>query len=211
MTIRKINSSGKSIYVLDFEASKLSEPSQEKLKLILAHQETASSSTPDVLIVDDKADVPDGMFAYQISDHTLEMVFDAEEHYRYLAEKDEHILVEFAIFAISRSMVIPSDTLLVPHHGLNQLCGDETHRSYTDDKKITLPPGTYLQRIVKCVCSYKAYQQVFEPIIADLQAEYFQALLNGAPEWQLKLIHIRYVIFFLQTCLGKCLDLVKWV
>jgi hypothetical protein len=44
---------------------------------------------------------------------------------------------------------------------------------------IVNPPGSLMQFVAEFFCSRKSYEQVAKPIIADMQHEYFEALVHG--------------------------------
>jgi hypothetical protein len=46
-------------------------------------------------------------------------------------------------------------------------------------RRLTRPPGSFMQSTAEFLCSRKSYERVAKPIIADLQFEYFEALSQG--------------------------------
>lgn len=62
-----------------------------------------------------------------------------------------------------------------------------------DDIDILLPPGTRLSIIIEFLYSKKVKERVFDGIIADMQAEYFEALDQGR-KWKMRWIHARGIM-----------------
>ena len=61
----------------------------------------------------------------------------------------------------------------------------------TAARKITTPPGSFLQSVATFLFSRRTVEQAVKPIIADLQFEYFEALSQQEP-WKARWIRIRY-------------------
>jgi hypothetical protein len=63
-------------------------------------------------------------------------------------------------------------------------------------KVINSVPGTRLLRVADFFCSPKSVELTFKPLIADLQSEYFEALMIKR-KWKARWIRVRYVFSFL--------------
>jgi len=70
--------------------------------------------------------------------------------------------------------------------------------------KVRLPPGTYLGRIAEFFCRRKTYRQVFEPLLAEFQHEYLEALLED------RLFHAKWlrVLYFVAFCNAAQMNLI---
>ena len=78
-----------------------------------------------------------------------------------------------------------------------------------DPQRIHRPPGSKMLSLVEFFCSKKTYSKVFEPIIADLHEEYFEAL-DKRRHWKMRWIRIRYTwAFFSAIGLNISLSTIK--
>jgi len=59
-------------------------------------------------------------------------------------------------------------------------------------EKIARPPGIFILRIINFIYSKKVAERIFEPILADMQEEYFEALSNSL-KLKAKWIHLRSI------------------
>lgn len=64
-----------------------------------------------------------------------------------------------------------------------------------NERKLTLPPGSKLQKAASFIFSSKTMVRVFDTIFQDLQYEYFEALQAGHTR-KARWIHIRGVLSF---------------
>ena len=69
--------------------------------------------------------------------------------------------------------------------------------------RIALAPGGFLLKAARFVFSKRSFNRVYEPIVADMLAEYFEALAAGE-EWRARWIHVRGVLFFSKQRLSQC-------
>ena len=89
--------------------------------------------------------------------------------------------------------------------GWGQLPPQRIHRI----QRIHRPPGAKMLALIEFFCSKKTYGKVFEPIIADLHEEYFEAL-DKQQHWKARWIRIRYTwAFFIAIGLNLSLHTIK--
>lgn len=69
-------------------------------------------------------------------------------------------------------------------------------------RSIRYPPGIHMARLAKWVFPRKMYEQIYEPQIADMRLEYYEALREGA-EWKAKWIRAYYMIAFAKTIVAS--------
>jgi hypothetical protein len=76
-------------------------------------------------------------------------------------------------------------------------------------KAIGNAPGAKLLRIADFLCSSKSVKLTFEPLIGDLQSEYFEALTKQRI-WKARWVRLRYCFAFLGAMgLNKIFSVVK--
>lgn len=63
-------------------------------------------------------------------------------------------------------------------------------------EKIIRPPGDKFFEVLKFLYTKKVFERVFEPMIADMQEEYFEAM-SKKNIWKMRWIHLRGVISLL--------------
>ena len=73
---------------------------------------------------------------------------------------------------------------------------EKISHAYFDDKKIIRPPGDKLFNILEFLYTKKNFERIFEPMIADMQEEYFEAL-SAKRIWKTRWIHLRGIISLL--------------
>lgn len=74
---------------------------------------------------------------------------------------------------------------------------------------IAKPPGSTLSKILKFLYTKKTYDIVFDPIVADLQTEYFECLDNKE-YWKARWTRVIYLMYFVKAGgLHSLLSLVK--
>lgn len=78
------------------------------------------------------------------------------------------------------------------------LSSSESDERRMDPVTNSAPPGTYLARIAERFCTRKTYERVFEPLLTDLQYEYFHALHEGGI-WKARRIRILYTHEFFRA------------
>jgi len=66
--------------------------------------------------------------------------------------------------------------------------------------RINTAPGYGLANIARWLFSKKNYERCFEPLLADLQFEYCEAIKSGA-EKKAKWIHVKYIFAFFKSIL----------
>ncbi len=67
--------------------------------------------------------------------------------------------------------------------------------------KLSLPPGTTILRISRFIYTQKTFNRIFEPTIADMREEYFEAIQNEE-KLKAKWINIRGHLIFVQTMIA---------
>jgi hypothetical protein len=69
-----------------------------------------------------------------------------------------------------------------------------------DGGQLVKPPGQTYLKIVEYVVSKKMYQSTFEPLVADWQEEYFEALDQKRGRVKLFFVDVRYKWAFAKAC-----------
>jgi hypothetical protein len=82
------------------------------------------------------------------------------------------------------SRVAPQSLLKVPHHGKRRAFdGGDTPSGFRGNNlkaaRISLPPGSRLRSIADFFYAPKTMERIVDPILSDLQLEYFNALAEN--------------------------------
>jgi hypothetical protein len=81
-----------------------------------------------------------------------------------------------------------------------------------ESQRVFAPPGQKLLTLAEIFFSPKTVRLTFEPLIADWQFEYFEALKANFPSWRLRIISIRYCWHYAKACgLSKVVQLFRAV
>lgn len=79
----------------------------------------------------------------------------------------------------------------------------ETELTHTKKAtKVILPPGAKISKIIEFLYTKKVKERVFDPIIADMHVEYFEALDNNL-KWKMRWIHLRGIINLFIAVISK--------
>lgn len=73
---------------------------------------------------------------------------------------------------------------------------------YYDDVIIKYPPGFYPMKVFGFLFSAKINERVFEPIVADMQIEYFEALSDGFIK-KARWVHVRGILTVIFIALSQ--------
>lgn len=96
--------------------------------------------------------------------------------------------------------------------GIGIFFGYQLASSILDEERIIKPPTFYANKFAWFLYSTKTQKEIFEPIIADWQKEYFEALSRNEI-WKARWIKVRYIYAFLAAMWQKSPigDLIKFV
>lgn len=90
------------------------------------------------------------------------------------------------------------------HHKNNLPIKEKELKNTKNNTKVILPPGAGISKIIEFLYTTKVKERVFDPIIADMHVEYFDALDNNQ-KWKMRWIHLRGIINLIIAGISKSL------